>query len=76
MITDTIRDGFEQITSLCRFWLNVKGCDEEMKRFFEDGRIVEQMRYRWGGELEENEQSYIDLPLSSPAVCFAELFPV
>lgn len=65
VIADTVRDGFEQITSLCRYTRGVTGCDDDMVQCMRSSWALKEMSFRWAGASEETEDNYIDLPLSS-----------
>lgn len=63
VIADTIRDGFEQVTSFCRGKRHVSTCGNEMIACMKKSSKL--MTYRWIGRPSEDDETYIDLPLSS-----------
>lgn len=65
VIADTVQDGYKQMTSFCRYVRNVKDCDAELEKCLLSAEARNQMTYRWAGREEEDEETYIDLPLSS-----------
>lgn len=65
VIADTVYDGFQQITGFCRFFMKVEGCKEGMLRCLQSENARAQKSYRWAGDLNEADDTYIDLPLSS-----------
>ena len=79
VITDTVKDGFQQMTSFCRYFSKVKECDsDEMRACLRSWKG--QNWYRWAGRRKEDSETYIDLPLSSahPALSttvFRRVFP-
>ena len=81
IIADTVRDGYKQMTSFCRFAFGVKKCDsKEMKSCFASEELRKHLKYRWAWKDEEDEDTYIDLPLSVdyPALTntiFRRVFP-
>lgn len=69
VIADTIRDGFQRMTSFCRFILHVHDCDlPGMQRCWRSAVVIAETRYRWAGRAREDPDTYIDLPLSSAHV--------
>lgn len=80
VIADTVRDGYEQMTSFCRYVKDVPTCDKELIDCLRSGSALSQLKYRWAGQEEEDDDTYIDLPLSSahPALSttvFRTVFP-
>lgn len=80
VIADTIRDGYEQMTSFCRYVKKVPNCDDQLIKCLRSKNTISQIKYRWAGNEEEDEDTYIDLPLSSahPALSttvFRTVFP-
>lgn len=65
IIADTVRDGYEQVTSFCRYVTKVKTCDQDMLECLNSEEAKSQNRYRWAGRQKEDADTYIDLPLSS-----------
>lgn len=65
VIADTIRDGFEQITSYCRHIRRVPDCGKYIEACMRLPSTQDQAIYRWAGRSKEDEDTYIDLPLSS-----------
>lgn len=64
IIVDTIKDGYQQMTSLCRFVLPVKECGNDMIDCLKKRRMLDQNNYRWAGRPSEDEATFINLPLS------------
>lgn len=80
VIADTLRDGYEQMTSFCRYVRKVPTCDEQLIDCLRSNQALAQQTYRWAGNEEEDDDTYIDLPLSSahPALSttvFRTVFP-
>lgn len=76
VIADTIRDGLPHIMSYCRYMRGVYNCvSSGMRACLQDASTLQQMRYRWAGRDHEDDDTYIDLPLSSahPALSTAVL---
>lgn len=66
VIADTVRDGYQQMTSYCRYVRKVKSCTgSEMLDCLRNPNTTLQNNYRWAGNEQEDEDTYIDLPLSS-----------
>lgn len=66
LIADTIRDGFERMTSFCRYIRNTETCElEEMRKCWLSAGVQAERKYRWAGRPKEDDDTYIDLPLSS-----------
>lgn len=65
VIADTIRNGYEQMTSYCRYVRNIRTCDSALESCLNSSDALMQINYRWGNRSEEDEDTYIDLPLSS-----------
>lgn len=65
VIADTVRDGYAQMTSFCRYVLKVRKCSDEVAQCLRSAAALEQINYRWAGRKEEDADTYIDLPLSS-----------
>lgn len=66
IIADTVRNGYEQITSFCRHVRKVKDCvGDEMLSCLRSREALAQSTYRWAGRPAEDKDTYIDLPLSS-----------
>lgn len=67
VIVDTVRDGFSQITSFCRYTMHVKAMchTQEMQRCLRMNRTLMEMSYRWANRQGEDSDTYIDLPLSA-----------
>lgn len=63
VIADTIRNGFEQVTSFCRGKRRITTCGDEMIDCMKKSSKL--ITYRWIGRLSEDDETYIDLPLSS-----------
>lgn len=66
VIADTVRDGYDQITSFCRYVKKVESCsgDEILDCLRNETTLVQNV-YRWAGKESEDIDTYIDLPLSS-----------
>ena len=81
IIADTIRDGYNQMTSYCRFVMKVKSCKgDEMLQCLNSREALRQNEYRWADRASEDEDTYIDMPLSTehPALSttiFRKVFP-
>lgn len=65
VIADTVRNGYEQLTSLCRYTRGVAGCGSDMRRCLESKWALSEINFKWAGESGENADNYIDLPLSA-----------
>lgn len=65
IILDTFRDGYKQITSYCRHIQNVKSCDINLKNCLLNSSTLNINKYRWAGREQEDDNTYIDIPLSS-----------
>lgn len=65
VIADTVRDGYAQITSYCRYVAHVENCDAEIINCMRSNTTLKQVTYRWAGRAQEDEDTFIDLPLSS-----------
>lgn len=65
IIADTIRDGYKQITAFCRHTRHVPTCDDAMMQCLKSRHAVDENHYRWAGRPHEDDNTYIDLPLSS-----------
>lgn len=65
VIADTIRDGFQQITSYCRHMRGFSACDASLIPCIQSRLARAQMLYRFAGNEKETIDTYIDLPLSS-----------
>lgn len=66
VIADTVRDGFETITSYCRQKQRVASCAAaDILPCLKSDEAQAQVEYRFGGSVNESDLSYIDLPLSS-----------
>lgn len=65
VIIDTIRDGYKQITSFCRHVQNVEGCGTELENCMLSNETLSQIKFRWAGREQEDDDTYIDIPLSS-----------
>lgn len=66
MIADTVRDGFETITSYCRQKLRIDSCErDDMISCLNAPETQAQVLYRFVNSTEETDETYIDLPLSS-----------
>lgn len=65
IIADTVRDGYEQMTSFCRYVQKVKSCNSELIKCLRSEATQRQLLYRWAGRESEDNETYIDLPLSS-----------
>lgn len=66
VIMDTFRDGYEQITSFCRAKRRVASCDEALANCVaNDSVTLRHLYYRWAGREEEDDDTFIDVPLSS-----------
>lgn len=66
IIADTVRDGYQQITSFCRFARGVHQCEgDQMINCLRSGSSRYENEYRWAGKPAEDSDTYIDLPLSS-----------
>lgn len=66
VIADTVRDGYDQITSYCRYVQKVRKCSgEEMLECLRNENTTLENRYRWAGREMEDDDTYINLPLSS-----------
>lgn len=65
LIVDTIRDGFSQITSQCRFAKRAKTCGKDMIDCLKGEMLLNVTKYRWGKLEQETSENYIDIPLSS-----------
>ena len=81
VIIDTVKDGFDQMTSYCRYIRKVKDCEsEEMTNCLRSAVSQNQNRHRWTGRRREDTQTYIDLPIciAHPALSttiFRRVFP-
>lgn len=82
VIVDTLRPGYEQITSFCTHIQRVRSCDDvsAMEACLRSNITRAQNFYRWAGRSAEDEDTYIDVPLSSwhPALSttvFRTVFP-
>lgn len=80
IIIDTIRDGYQQMTSYCRYVQNTSMCNHDLVRCLQRNDSIKQNWYRWAGKGSEDEDTYIDLPLSSAhphlsAAVFKSIFP-
>lgn len=64
VVADTVRDGFDQVTSFCRTKRRVATCDDAMVHCMNSSRS-NLLTYRFAGRLLEDDDTYIDLPLSS-----------
>lgn len=75
VIADTIRDGYAQITSYCRYVKHVKQCNDKIIECIRSNITLKQITYRWAGRPQEDEDTFIDLPLSAahPALSTAVL---
>lgn len=82
IIADTIRPGYEQITSFCRYVKNLSQCDDQlMLSCIEHPSTIFQIDYRWAGDSLESSSTFVDMPLSSahPALSttvFRSFFPL
>lgn len=66
VIADTVRDGYDQITSYCRYVQKVRKCDgDEMLACLRNENTTLEKTYRWAGREMEDDDTYINLPLSS-----------
>lgn len=66
IIIDTFRDGYQQITSFCRAKRRIANCDDDLADCLENDRVVlRHLYYRWAGRAEEDEETFIDVPLST-----------
>lgn len=65
VIIDTVRDGYQQVTSFCRYLKKIRTCNKLIEECMESNASLVQNRYRWGGRPEEDDDTYIDLPISS-----------
>lgn len=66
MIADTVRDGFETITSYCRQKLHIESCErDDMMSCLKAPETQAQVLYRFVNSTEETDETYINLPLSS-----------
>lgn len=66
IIMDTIRDGYQHITSYCRYKRNYKTCERSVVDCLEnDPRALKQRYYRWAGRRKEDANTFINIPLSS-----------
>lgn len=65
VIADTILDGYTQVTSYCRYFEKVSNCDDQMINCLASTNTRHLNRYRWAGRPWEDEDTYMDLPLSS-----------
>lgn len=66
VIADTIRDGYEQMTSFCRYVRKVPSCDPKLIiACLQSKEALSQLNYRWANKIAEDDDTYIDLPLSS-----------
>lgn len=66
VIVDTITDGYKQITSFCRFVRKVRvtDCDRNLELCLRSPVTQAENRYRWTGRTVEDDDTYIDIPLS------------
>lgn len=66
VIVDTVGDGYKQITSFCRYVRKVKvrDCEDGLEQCLRGNVALYENRYRWGGRDLEDEETYIDMPLS------------
>lgn len=66
LIADTIRDGIERMTSFCRYFRKINTCNvDEIRDCWLSEEIQAEKKYRWAGRQQEDDDTYIDLPLSS-----------
>lgn len=66
IIMDTFRDGYQQITSFCRAKRRVADCNEQLADCLQNDQIAfRHLYYRWAGRTEEDEETFIDVPLST-----------
>ena len=81
VITDTVKDGYHQMTSFCRYFREVKECDsDEMRECLHHANLQYQVKYRWAGRSKEDSETYIDLPMSVAhpglsTTVFRQVFP-
>lgn len=66
IILDTIRNGYEQMTSYCRYRRKRKSCDRQVADCLANDRsALSQRFYRWANRESEDVETFIDIPLSS-----------
>lgn len=66
IVADTFRSGYDQMTSYCRFVKDIGSCDDQaMLDCLARTDSRAQRQYRWAGRDKEDQDTYIDLPLSS-----------
>lgn len=66
IIMDTFRDGYQQMTSYCRFRRGVQTCDQKLVDCLRnDQKALRQRYYRWAQHESEDSDTFIDIPLSS-----------
>lgn len=66
VIADTIRDGFERMTSFCRYIQHFESCDlSVIAECWRSNYTTAEIKYRWAGRQSEDSDTYIDLPLSA-----------
>ena len=81
VIADTVRDGYNQMTSYCRYVKKVRSCTgDDMLQCLNSKDALWQNEYRWAGHGAEDEDTYIDLPLSTEhpslsTTIFRKVFP-
>ena len=81
IIADTVRDGYKQMTSFCRYVIGVRKCTgDEMLQCLNSSEALRQNSYRWTYREKEDGDTYIDLPLSSEhpslsTTIFRRVFP-
>lgn len=65
VILDTLRDGYKQITSFCRHVKLVNECGPDLEECMLSNSTLDQIKFRWAGRESEDDDTYIDIPLSS-----------
>lgn len=66
VIADTVRDGYKQMTSYCRYVKGVRECaGKMMMACLKEPGSLKQNWYRYAEGDKEDSDNYIDLPLSS-----------
>lgn len=65
VIADTVRDGFAQMSSYCRHIRGARDCAADLEACLRSPDARKQVAYRWAGREAEDDETYIDLPLSA-----------
>lgn len=65
VIEDTVRSGYEQMTSFCRYNHKSKHCTSEIVDCLTSKKTLSHIHYRWEEREQEDNKIYTDLSLSS-----------